>query len=275
MTIENRLIQGSVKAAWRMGQNMDGAAIRYTSNLSAAVAPQIVRSVKWDSGVSSRGYQQFSNALDNVSGKCISSGKFLVQSYINAQAEKEERAQDMIDPILSELKDKGSELLNLSRSEQLDLKEDIDEVISNYKEINSYVKKAEKGVSFSSKLVGAELQTALALETSTMSTLTRVVSMSAKVVTAVSPVARAANVAVATYEVAKVLYPEQTEAVEHYVKDKVDEQLGRAKEQFSVVSDSISTSFKERIQSMKTQAALNVSMEHGQDIDNSYSAPKI
>lgn len=275
MTFVKKFVQGSVMAIGRIGQNIDGHTIKYAANIGSAVAPQIAPSVKWDSVASSHGYQNFSNALDNVSGKITSSGKFLVQSYINAQADKEERAHDMIDPVLNELKDKGSEFLNLSLSEQLELKENLSEVKSSYTEINSYIKKGEKAVSLSGKLVGAELQTALALESGTMSALTRGVSIAAKVVTAVSPVARAANAAIATYEVAKVLYPEQTATVENYIKDKADEQLGRAKVQFSAVSDSISLSFKERIQEMKAKAVMNASVELSDEIDRSYSGPKI
>lgn len=143
---------------------------------------------------------------------------YFMDSFTQAQKEKETRAENMMGPVVREITRKTSEVLS-SPEETTRLKEELSGSQEQFKENKKQIKHLKNTASLIQKAIGSELAEVLKskIDSNTLNTFCKALKISSKVATQTIPALRVLNNLSLAYEAAKALYPEQAQAMENYL----------------------------------------------------------
>lgn len=143
----------------------------------------------------------------------------LMNSFIQAQKEKEQRADHMFGSIVREVLEKKEQISSLSKEEKIALKEKLSHAHNEYKDHNKSIKNVKEVSSFIQKALGGELRAVLekSIDPKTIDMFCKVLHGSSRLATQAVPALRVLNQLSLAYDAAKILYPDHVAEIENYV----------------------------------------------------------
>jgi hypothetical protein len=247
MPILNRMAKGAFTTALLIARHTDPRAVTYpVQQIAAAVPLPAISFPVWDVKQQEMLIDvQTTDPADSLTSRfftidaAVSASRFLADAFIQGQQEKQSRAENIFSPIVNEIKQKSTELLDASPSQQQDMKERFRAIRSEHNETEKQLKQAEKSISFLSKCVDTELKQVLQqkIDPKTVDAFCKLIKVSSKVALSTIPALRVFSQLSTAYETAKVLYPEQTAQLEHYIVDQLQGQFKAAQQVMASVAE--------------------------------------
>ncbi len=213
--------------------------------------------------------------FSNVLQKAASTPTFLMSSFVQAQQEKNQRADEMIGPLVRETANKIDDLLSLSSTEQTSMKEQLKAARDDHKDNEKQLKKIHKTASFLQrntteliqKVIGTELAEVLSnkIDPHVLDKFCAGLRGTARITSQVVPALRVLNNLSLAYDTAKVLYPEHINELENYVVNALQEHQQSLKNGLMEQG----RSFKDRLSSFKKEAMPTIGQTNINTADDS------
>lgn len=195
--------------------------------------PTLITKIKWGNALSFVTSTNEPQDLSYLIQKGTSVTQSLMQSFIEAQQEKNQRADDILGVVVRETTHKIDELISMPSTEQDRITEQLKTVHSDYQKNEKQIKKIQKTASFLQKntpeliqkMVGSELIEVLSttIDPHTLSKFCNALRYSTKIASQVVPALRVLNNLALAYDTAKILYPEHVNELERYVVTTLEE----------------------------------------------------
>lgn len=195
--------------------------------------PTLITKIKWGNALSFVTSTNEPQDLSYLIQKGTSVTQSLMQSFIEAQQEKNQRADDILGVVVRGTTHKINELISMPSTEQDRITEQLKTVHSDYQKNEKQIKKIQKTASFLQKntpeliqkMVGSELIEVLSttIDPHTLSKFCNALRYSTKIASQIVPALRVLNNLALAYDTAKILYPEHVNELERYVVTTLEE----------------------------------------------------